>query len=147
MIGIERNVLRHVLVVALVVGIGSNLSIGAAEPTGSASATSDDSVTTRVHGVELSFDPRTGRLVPPPPEIVQQLRTALAETYGATRESHQVAPLGNGTQTLVLDEHQAAFSIAWLEPDGSVATRCVAGAASAEAALVQSASSAPSGEE
>jgi len=145
--GIDRTVLRHVLAAALVVGIGATLVTGAAEPTGTASGTSTDSATTRVHGVELAFDARTGRLVPPPPEIVLQLRTALAETYAATRASSQVTPIVNGARSLVLDERQAAFSIARVEADGHVSTRCVAGAANAEAALTQSASGAPRGEE
>jgi hypothetical protein len=148
MIGIERNVLRHVLSALLVAGACSTLPAGAAEPAGLERATGGDPATTRVLGVELSFDAQTGRLVPPTPEIVQQLRATLAAAYAATREQADAGTLADGTRSVVPGERHAAFSIARFESDGRVSMRCVTGAESAEALLIETdAAAAPRGEE
>ena len=120
MIGIARNVLRQVPAVVLVLTF-----------CGVASAES-----ARVLGVELAYDAETGRLLPPAPEIVQQLRVALAGTYAAAHEANRAESiLPAGAQSFVLDERHAAFSIASADALGRVSTRCVAGAGSAEALL------------
>ena len=123
MFGIERNVRRHLLAAAALVLGCSTLALA-----GEARA-----ATTRVLGVEVAFDAQ-GRLIPPPPAIVQQLRAAVSSTYAATREAHAPAALA-GAQSVVLDEHHAAFSIARIDGHGRVATRCVAGVENVEAEL------------
>jgi hypothetical protein len=129
MIAIARSPLRHLLASgALVLGCATIVH-----------AESSSAATTSVLGVRVSFDAR-GRLVPPPPEIVQQLRAAVSSTYAATREAHVPAALA-GARSVVPDERHAAFSIARVDESGRVVTRCVAGAANAEAELAAVAAS------
>ena len=123
MVAIVRSVPRHLLAAGALVL--SCFTIVQAD--GSSAAR------TSVLGVEVAFDAR-GRLVPPPPEIVQQLRAAVSSTYAATREAHAPPALA-GARSVVLDEHHAAFSIAHVDERGRVATRCVAGVENAEAEL------------
>ena len=130
MIAILRSVPRHLLVAgALVLGCATL-----------ARAEQSSAARTSVLGVEVAFDAH-GRLVPPPPEIVRQLRAAVSSTYAATRDAHAApAPLA-GARSVVLDEHHAAFSIARLDDRGRVVTLCVAGAENAEAELAAVAAS------
>ena len=119
MIGIARNVLRHAPAVLLAFALCGMVSAGSAS----------------VLGVELAVA-ENGRLLPPTPRIVQQLRIALAETYAATHETNRAASIVPGSvQSFVLDERDAAFSIASVDTEGRISTRCVAGAGNAEALL------------
>lgn len=131
MIGIARNASRHVPAALLALALCGTVSAGSA----------------RVLGVELAVD-ESGRLLRPTPEIVQQLRVALADTYAATHEANRAASILPGSaRSLVLDERHAAFSIASVDDTGRISTRCVAGAASAEALLSGVAAAAPREEE
>jgi len=132
MIGIARHVLRHLLTASALVLACSTIAM--ADPVAPAAGVdAPGDTTTRVLGVGVSFD-NQGRLIPPPPAIVQQLRAAVASTYAATRDPRAASAL-DGTRSMVLDERHAAFSIARVDEHGRVATRCVAGADSAEAEL------------
>jgi len=86
-----------------------------------------------VGGVALHIDSKTGRLRPPTTDEVRQLRATLAQMFASTRATDGIVTRPDGTKTLVLDESYSVFSVAQIAGDGRLSTRCVMGAANAEA--------------
>jgi len=105
--------------------------IGAQEGAEDERSTGNDIVT--VGGVALHIDSQTGRLSKPTTNEVRQLRATLAQMFASTRTTDGVVTRPDGTKTLVLDESYSVFSVAHVSGDGRLSTRCVMGAANAEA--------------
>jgi hypothetical protein len=105
--------------------------IGAQESAEDERSTGNDVVT--VGGVALHIDSQTGRLQQPTPDEVRQLRATLTRMFASTRTTDGVVTRPDGTKTLVLDESYSVFSVAQIAGDGRLSTRCVMGAANAEA--------------
>ena len=123
--------------------------IGASEETPPAAARSSAAALdgVRVAGVDLRVRPESGRLVEPSAEELDRLRAALAALFSPTRTGDGPLTRTDGTLTLVLDERQAVFSVAEIDRDGRLATRCVTGADGAAAALDARRRAADAGEE
>jgi hypothetical protein len=105
--------------------------IGAQERADDERSTGNDVVT--VGGVALHIDSKTGRLRKPTTDEVRQLRATLTRMFASTRTTDGVVTRPDGTKTLVLDESYSVFSVAQIADDGRLSTRCVMGAANAEA--------------
>ena len=107
--------------------------IGAQERADDERSTGDNVGTVTVGGVALHIDSQTGRLRKPTTDEVRQLRATLAQMFASTRTTDGVVTRPDGTKTLVLDESHSVFSVAHVSGDGRLSTRCVMGAANAEA--------------
>jgi hypothetical protein len=105
--------------------------IGAQQSTEDGRSAGNDVVT--IGGVALHVDSKTGRLHPPTTDEVRQLRAALTQMFASTRTTDGIVTRPDGTKTLVLDESYSVFSVAQIAGDGRLSTRCVMGAANAEA--------------
>ena len=107
--------------------------IGAQEGAEDERSTGNDVGTVTVGGVVLHIDSQTGRLRKPTSDEVRQLRATLQQIFATTRTTDGVVTRPDGTKTLVLDESYSVFSVAHVSGDGRLSTRCVMGAANAEA--------------
>lgn len=121
--------------------------IGAQESADDRRSTRDGSETVTVGDVALQIDSQTGRLRTPTSAEVRQLRATLAQMFASTRTTGGVVTRPDGTKTLVLDESYSVFSVAHVAGDGRLSTRCVMGAANAEAVFDASKASTGDGEE
>jgi len=121
--------------------------IGAQEAAGEERSTTDRSDTISVGGVAVEIDSETGRLRKPTSDEVIQLRATLQRMFASTRTTDGVVTRPDGTKTLVLDESYSVFSVAHIGGDGRLSTRCVMGAANAEAVFDESQSTSGGEEE
>jgi hypothetical protein len=119
--------------------------IGAQESADNERRTDRDVGTVTVGGVALQIDSKTGRLQKPTSDEVRRLRATLQQLFASTRATDGVVTRPDGTKSLVLDESYSVFSVAHVAGDGRLSTRCVMGAAHAEA--VFDGSKAPTGDE
>jgi hypothetical protein len=120
--------------------------IGAQEAAADDQPTADKLDTITVGGVAVEIDSETGRLREPTSDEVRQLRAMLQQMFASTRTTDGVVTRPDGAKTLVLDESHSVFSVAHLGGDGRLSTRCVMGAANAEAVFDETKST-PGGEE
>lgn len=139
---------RIVLGALILLGWASALVVGAAEPAESESRQSPHSQAANatnaanVRGVTVYIDERTGRMRTPTSEEARELRSAMQRMFASTGPSPKtITPQRDGTISLVLDQSYAVFSIAVIDDDGRLSTRCVSGTANAETVLSQGATS------
>ena len=120
--------------------------IGAQDTARDERSESDRLDTVTVGGVAVQIDSETGRLRKPTSDEVRQLRATLQRMFASTKTTGGVVTRTDGTKTLVLDESYSVFSVAHIAGDGRLSTRCVMGAANAEA-VFDGSQAARSGEE
>lgn len=85
-------------------------------------------------GIKVFIDPATGRIREPEAWEVEQLNRMQAESSrapGRTRMGRQAAPAAifhrSGASGVMLGEDQMNYSVAQLNPDGTLSTDCVTG--------------------
>jgi hypothetical protein len=91
-------------------------------------------------GQRAFIDPATGKLREPEPGEVEALLPAAPRTMRAAVAPKEIAGPG-GAIGVAVPEEAMSYSVATLNPDGTVSTECVTGKAKAEA-LVKSAATA-----
>ncbi len=130
---------RIVLGALILLGWASALVVGAAEPAEDVSRQSlpsDIAKAASVAGVTVYIDERTGRMRTPTSEEARELRSAMQRMFASTEPlPKEITPQRDGTISLVLDQSYAVFSIAVIDDDGRLSTRCVSGIANAETVL------------
>jgi len=129
---VARNFLSltcGVVVLCLAAGVNTASAQTAAAGRGS----SDDSTTVQVAGQTVAIDRATGRLRPPTAEERKALAAGLKNLLNRSTEGLTVRQHANGAKSVDLQGRFQSVAVASVNPDGTVAEKCLTSKREADA--------------
>jgi hypothetical protein len=118
-------------VVVLCLAAGVNTAWAQTAAAGRAS--SDDSTTVQVAGQTVAIDRATGRLRPPTAEERKALAAGLKNMLNRSTEGLTVRQHANGAKSVNLQGRFQSIAVASVNPDGTLAEKCVTNKREADA--------------